>query len=296
MFPNDSYIDKEIKWYSVSGVLNEVVQGMLNWNTYKPIGVENTEQVGQGYEVLTIYNSNCPGVDPAASIGCFSPSIWDAGYMSTFNIRVWMKANIYIRASVPGQSWGVNAKLAAVNHEIGHALASLNDQGIKINGAWTCNGSVTTIMDAFVVDANGVVSHCDGLASPNTADRDMWYDYMNRGQYNYSSTAIYGDGRLETKWVDRAWNDYHMQALWYWSSGANGPWTYFVETSPLGNNGSAYYVPGAESRRLFAFLYPNGYGIHGKYILMCARPVFNYLAPPHNMGTQFCSPSAWYGY
>lgn len=297
MFPNDAWNDKEIKWYSVSGVRNEVIQGMLNWNTYKPIGVENTEEASSiNTADVKFFNSNCPGLPQASTLGCFQPSIWDAGFMSTFNIRVWTKADVFIRPVCCGQTYGVNTKLAIVNHEIGHVLASLNDQAIPINGVSTCNGVVTSMEDGFAPDTNGIMQHCDGLASPNLADRDMWYDYMNRGQYNHSSTSVYGDGRLETKWVDRAWNDYHMQALWYWSNNSNGPWTYFIETNPIGNNGSSFYVPGAESRRLVADIYANGYGIHNKYIRVCVRPVFNYTQPPSNMGTQFCSPSVWYPY
>jgi len=314
MFTDDPWLDKSLKFYPSSSSYSTTISNTVSaWNAIRPASIERAKKVTTSGAADLVYNyANCPFGDPAAKLACWIPDTW--GNLGTLNVNAWYKSSIYIRPDayvIPGSNpvktqyyTSSGGLIQNIMHEFGH-VAGLNEQ--YHNWWWldtVCNTGYTSIMDGFYVSSDSpttqIVSPCDPMSTPNSSDKGMWNSYHTGGRYLPYSYVVYGDpanlGKAATSWYDYAWSDYQMQATW-WRCGSSSTCAgsvLFATTYHIGENGSHYDVPGADTRRVIAYAYPNTqYNVHNQYIRVCVKPVYNYVAP---IGEERCMTPFHYGY
>lgn len=306
MFTDDPYLSKPVKWWTTSNtILTHAINANSQWNALRPTGVEATVQASSaGATDLTFKYQACPTGDPSTTYGCSVVDSWSL--LSTLNVNTWYKSSVYVRPDsyvVPGSSpqitqyYGAGSLQAVVSHELGHSITGLADQEfVSIMGRW-CNASIATIMDGFWKDSADVIppiKHyiypCDVYAPiDNGHDENAWVRYHTAGRYTYYTDLVYPTtGRAVASWYDYAWNDWKMKAVWDHGNTSSGPWSNFATTYHTLDNGSHFTVPGAESRRILAEVYPIYYGIHDEWLRVCVRPIFNYV-DPNGIGDERCT-------
>lgn len=262
---------------------------MYAWNNERPVSLEAaTYTTSASAANLFMTLANCPGFPPEDGYGCFTPTTW-VSTGNPYNVNLWTKATIYARNALSGETYSSTFFRSILTHETGHAF-SLGDQSI---GGY-CNNAVNMIMDG-VKTVNGQLTMCDST-TPTTADIGAWDDYWERGRCPNYSWVVYGTGEMGMSCTDRSFSDGYTRFRWQWSTSSNpntGTWTIFYEDYIMLDNGSHVDVPGAESRVLVSKVYPNNYGIHGKYIKTCTRPLFGYLGIA---GESLCSAAVYYPY
>ena len=263
---------RAMAWWGDSNVLADATTAAYRMNQAKPLRNVDMYNVPTNPDAadLQIRQGGCPGIPNA--LGCFSVDLWYN--MSTHSVYTWQKATIWIKPSVSGVAeWTTDSRVAAIEHEIGHAY------GLGEQYLWSgCNANVLAIMDGGGINpTTHKIYHCDGIAYPQSWDMSRWSEYKHSGYYLYSYNSMWGDGTVVTYWIDRFWNDYMTEVDWQWGNSASGPWTAFVRTSHVGFNGSHSSVSDANGLRINAWVNPGFYGIHQKYLRVCARAVLNYI-------------------
>lgn len=179
---------------------------------------------------------------------------------------------MYLRVnSTGGPNWSSNGLIAAIAHEFGH-LVGLGDQYDYWDDPYVCNFDTDPSLMDTVKIVNNKLDPCDH-SNLTTADHTRLNTFWNDGEYTHQSYEFPCGGCDESWHVDRAWNDWSIQTWWFWSNSPSGPpYSFFYETH-IWDNGSHVAVIPAANITLKSRTYPNNYGLHGKWLMTCARPV-----------------------
>jgi hypothetical protein len=257
---------KGIPYYPDSVLASYAATAAARWNASRPSGNESMYALttSDNADMLIKYAS-CPG--SPSSFACFS--IDSFFNFDTRNVYIWYKATMWVKIGVSGANWSTSSLNGTIAHEMGHAYG-LYDQ--YVNGA--CNPNRFSIMDGAYIAANGFITLCD-TEHLQQWDIDRWREYKLTSVYNFDYYNNWGDGTTTTYWRDRIWNDYVLDAKWYWSNSNNGPWYYVTATTHANYNGSHQNVVQAAGWRTLAWVNLAYYGVHNKYVKVCARAIYS---------------------
>jgi hypothetical protein len=270
----DTARDNGIRWRTPeppgTNIEYWALQAMNQWNANRPNGFDAFVRVpySDSSADLTILYQTCPGLNVP---GCILFTDWyQAG---SLQVNLWKKAVVYLRPNSPTLFWSTPGLIAVIAHEVGHALGL----GEQYNADQTCNANSYSVMDSAYA-YNNYIYPCDThILTANDIARFQNYhlvgDYWQYSNSSYEMNSAYG---VRAAFRDRSYNDRVMENHWYWSNTGTGSWNWFYHNYFDNGNGSHYLVPGAENRQLWSLWgNPSSYGIHNKYILVCARSKMN---------------------
>jgi hypothetical protein len=264
----DSGTSKGISYFADSSLTSYASNAAGRWNAVKPNRNDNMYSVPvESNADMIVKYASCP--NNANFLGCFT--IQSYYNLSSHSVKVWRLSKIYIKIGQSGANWTTSSLTGAIGHEMGHAYG-LGEQYISPY----CNGSRFSLMDGAYVNGSGFITLCD-TEYPAAWDVDRWREYKLSFGYTFDYYNTWGDGTAITYWKDRVWNDHQLEAHWYWGNGANGPWNYIGRSNHVNNNGSHENVSPAYAWRINAWINPGFYGVHNKYLQVCAFPLYNWV-------------------
>lgn len=297
MFDTESlpYVVKRIRWWSDSGVWSDVYNGIAGWNDLDVDGFENMIEASsiEAADLRFKYTS-CPGNDLDANVGCFAVLTWQGlAWGNTTPVNNWRTAEIYVRPSTSTFVYDGQSRKGVVTHEVGHALG-LSDQYVS-GSSPHCNAAISTLMDGFVSSYVGSVQHinqCDGFATPDWVEENMWNVYQNQGKHVHYQTFTWNT-KMVSHWWDYVWNDWSNEVQWQSAPVATESWSAFASYGSVYNNGTHKNISG-NNRKIEVDIIPSQYGIHYRNVRSCIRPRFNHAVPARDTDWR-CGPATYYG-
>lgn len=277
---------------STSDITYWVDQAMSRWNGNTQYGNfdDSVRVSSQSDADLLILYQACPAGGPACVV------ITQYQFISGFNVNTWKKATIYITPNpAGGPSWSTPGMIMAIMHEYGH-IVGLGEQYDDLDPPAVCNyDNAPSVMDTLKISQSNQWVPCDA-DYVTSADNTRLNTFYETGTYTLNSYEFPCGNTCAEAWlVDRSWNDWYYDVWWYWGNSPGGNFYSFANTTDTTNNGSHETVPKTPAINLKSRVYPNNYGLHGKYLKVCWAPAL-YEKPDGTIkyGTNTCASSATY--